>query len=43
MTPKKKENNFIAFISAIFCGFQQFDISFGTAGVGADNNVTRAL
>ena len=34
MTQKKKENNFIAFISAIFCGFKQFDISIGTAGVG---------
>ena len=34
MTPKKKENNFIAFIFAIFCGFKQVDISLNTAGVG---------
>ena len=34
MTQKKKNNNFIAFISAIFCGFKQFDISLGTAGLG---------
>ena len=34
MTQKKKENNFIAFISAFFCGFKQFYISLETAGVG---------
>ena len=40
MTPKKKENNFIAFL---FCGFKQFDISLGTVGVGAGITGNRAL
>ena len=34
MTPKKKGNNFIAFIAAIFCGFKQFDVSLGPGGAG---------
>ena len=33
MTTKKKVNNIIAFISAIFCGFKHFDISLRTAGI----------
>ena len=36
-------SKFIAFIATIFCGFKQFDISLGTAGVGPVITGSRVL